>query len=177
MKADSVTWLIGGTGVVLLYSAYKGRNPLAVIQKTISGEGGSTSLQGVSWLSPSAPAVDNSGGNDLEPKVLVPINGRGMKLAPNAAGGFQYAETLYGQEIPLTGAFRTYQQEYDGWLREPGRFVRPTKTQGYHVQGLAIDVDSSVQDDPSLIAALTQAGWVQFSHAKDPPHWSYGVRG
>lgn len=33
-----VLWVLGGTGIILLYSAYKGQNPLTTVQNSLASE-------------------------------------------------------------------------------------------------------------------------------------------
>lgn len=183
MKVTTNVWLLGGAGVVLIYSAYKGKNPLNLLRGNLTGEktsadlASSTVTAGNIFGGASATGQAVATANDLEPKIQVTINGQGMTLAPDAAAAFKAAENAYGEPIPITGAFRTYAQEVKLATDKPGHgILHPSKTSAFHVQGEAIDVNSAYMNDPRLVSALEAAGFRRFDPTNvkgEGMHWNY----
>lgn len=117
---------------------------------------------------------------------LVAVAG-GFKLDKSAAAAYNKAVEYYGKPIPIGNSFRTYEQQaaaYEASGGASGTFGTPGKS--LHEVGLAVDLgQTSMFDDPLLIAAMDKAGWFRAGKKvkvngvlrPEPWHWSYGVKG
>jgi hypothetical protein len=187
-------WVAGGTGVVLLYSAYRNQGPLSVITNALGKAGPKTSIvTGVSAI-PGVGAIA-SGNNAIAPGRVAAIAARkeqpvyvsigsqpALQLDKDAAASFATVEAAYGKKIWLTGAARSYAAQVVAFRENPHRFGNPN--QSLHVVGLAVDVNGTLMnlEDPALIAAFSGNGWFRAAMKlanglPEPWHWSYGVPG
>jgi hypothetical protein len=115
-----------------------------------------------------------------------------VKLQPAAVRAFREAEDVYGRKtidqkrpprlrraraIRLTGiGWRDYDYQYSLWRSDSSRYARPWVSA--HVQGLAVDVDTSLPDfgngDGIICRALLSVGWRRVRD-DEPWHFSWGV--
>jgi hypothetical protein len=197
-----ISWIAGGTGVVLLYSAYKNVSPVSVLQGTLTGNPDRTPIQtgygsgftsGGTTGAPGARAgtspvdtnpVANAGvGTSRAAKLLarqitptlVPIPTQPtMRLDVTAMASFMAVQTAYGKPIPLTGAWRSEAVQAQGYETDPDRFAPPGK--GGHPVGIAVDVNANKVNlnDPKLFDSFTRYGWYRRGRS-GIMHYSYGV--
>lgn len=136
------------------------------------GNGGGGGGLGAGFYSPKPPVTL---------VTLTDINGfpmSGQQLDPASASAFQRATQLAGKTIRLTGAYRSLATEQAMERSDPANNPPGLGARSYHVQGKAIDVvNPEYANDPSIVRALSQAGWTQFNRTKEPWHWSYGGTG
>lgn len=133
-----------------------------------------------------APAMDDvSGGGDWEggpagpagkahlggaPLVWVRPN---VKMAATAAVALRRAEARLGRQIRIGNAYRGPDEQRRLANAKPGLAAPQGKS--YHERGLAMDLVNENGED--VRRALEAENWRQFSRAKEPWHWSYGVTG
>ncbi len=127
--------------------------------------GGDTSSSSSSGGSPCASAPYASS--------LVPIGQGSHKLAPAAAASFAAAEAQTGGRIAVTDSFRSSAQQADCHRRKPDLCAPAGRS--CHEKGIAVDVVD--MRNQRVIDALTANGWVRYDPAREPWHYSYGVRG
>jgi hypothetical protein len=110
---------------------------------------------------------------------------RYVQLQAPALRAFKAAEARLGHNriIKLTGhGYRTYRDQMDLWLSEPGRFAHPDTSM--HVEADAVDVDTgqrfklkTVAQTQALIRkALEAEGW-HYAVPGEPWHCSFRVAG
>lgn len=196
-------WMAGGTGIVLLYSAYKNESPFDVLQATLSAtptaarkiDTSTTSLG--STDSDPAPSYSSRAGsiaanNSREGQIaahviqptLVPIPTQpNMLLDIGAMTSFMKVQAKYGKPIILTGAYRSHAAQVDAYNRAGPNGTFGTPGTSKHEVGLAVDLHAMNNlEDPRLIAAFESEGWYRrgkvLSNGKPEPwHWSYKVPG
>lgn len=200
-NSEQVIGLTGlGAGIIIVFAAVKNKSPLALLKNALgnpvpvlplstpvgivpsnttqgfTNPTGNTGITTISDTSGRAQALVN---RTIQPD-LVSIGSQPMfRLDRIAAQSFAQVEAAYGKRIPITGSYRSYAQQAAAYALNPGRFAPPGHS--LHEVGLAVDVNSAIEDDPSLVNAFTSNGW--FRAAKiingrhEPWHWSYGVPG
>lgn len=194
-------WVAGGTGIVLVYSAYKNKSPFDVFKSTLTQTPTSKVIDpnhyvtGVLATTPSTVDVLESSlttkpstriqqiADRQRPPTLAPIPTQPYLLMDyEAAASFIAVQTAYGKPILLDNTYRTYQQQADAYAKAGpnGTFAPPGTS--LHEVGLALDINThSNLNDPALVAAFQNHGW--YRHGKiingvpEPWHWSYKVAG
>ncbi len=141
------------------------------------------------------PQPDQSGSESVQPTTIegsptitnkVLIGQGSFWLTPLAATAFKRAETIYGGQIKVVSAGRTRAEQVA--LRQangcPDIYNAPSSScriptarpgESQHEFGNAVDIAASVRDNPSVVSAMSSAGWCRYSPGKEPWHWSYGV--
>lgn len=173
-------WMVGGAGIVLIYSAYKNQSPVDVVRNTLSGEDGTPKIISgpisaadlASALSSPAGEPDagrkpikelafKAGGTNDSSQWVSVASQPSIKLAAPAASSFASVVAAYGKPIPLSGGGRSYEAQVIGYAANPERFALPGNS--LHEYGLAVDLNQtagkSFMEDPKLIAAFTSNGW------------------
>lgn len=194
MKAEMfLGWMAGGTGIVLLYSAYKNKSPLTVLTDTLTGN--KTTAAPISGFVSTTPTTGttvtgSTRASAIKAKTVRPdyvsIGSQpNLVLDRDAAASFARVEAAYGKTIFLSGASRSYAEQAASYALHPERFAPPGTS--LHEVGLAVDVVQTMNlEDPRLIAAFTSNGWFRagklgnwYGHGQihEPWHWSYGVAG
>ena len=182
----------GIAGAYLVAAAITNQNPLDGIRKALTG-GGQVAAITTPLPAGSSPVFGIGAGGQVSAAAaqqaapyatgtsapqLVTIGG-GFKLAPPAANAYRAASMAFGAPLPITDAYRTPAQQAACHAAKPG--VCAPEGSSLHERGLAIDLDTSRLPTPDAAQkanqALTINGWVQFSPAGEPWHYSYGVRG
>jgi hypothetical protein len=141
------------------------------------GDGGGGGGAGARFTG--SPAPSTSGGNPCRalpvPSAdqLVSIGQLGHRLRADAAASLARAERAAGGTISVTDSFRSREQQEDCHRRKP-TLCAPAGG-SCHEKGIAIDVVD--MNNRRIIDALTAEGWQRFDPAREPWHWSYGVRG
>lgn len=135
---------------------------------------------------------DNSG-NDHRPGMVnfvprFPRRHEAIKAQRPAVKAFQEAERRYGRKlakrkgwrwgrraraIGLTGSWRSFELQRSLWQSDPGRFASPYVSG--HVQGVAVDLNTTNADFELQRTILKEVGWQQV-RADEPWHWSLGPR-
>ncbi len=195
-----LAWFAAGTGVVLLYAAYKNVSPVSIItgrlsgddsrtpitttisnafDGTITGTVGDVGTDGYSkgdTIPPSPANVARAQAlqNRTAKPILVPIPSSPLNLLDSMAMlSFMKVQSEYGP-IAITGAYRSTAAQAKGYADDPGRFAEPGHSA--HEVGLAVDINTNKVDvnDPRLIAIMSRNGWYRVGKS-GPMHWSYGV--
>lgn len=101
-----VMWLLGGTGVFLLYSAYKNQQPQALLATYVNGETATAPISTYGVTSPGANIANPNDGTDKTPGV-------GINTFPTLG-------TTYG-----TGGLKTRQDISGTWnlIDRAGRMI------------------------------------------------------
>lgn len=201
MSSDApIGWVAAFVGAYFVYAAITDRNPVSALTAVITDSpssvkpigsmpagslsqtnagangapGGGSSFAPVATASPADTAAATAIANGTAPLRLVAIAG-GMSLAAPAATAYGRASSMFGQPIPITSGYRSFERQAAAYAKDQERFAPPDKS--LHVKGLAIDIDSSraKYNDPKLVSALTRSGWAQVG--SDVLHWSFGIRG
>lgn len=196
-----IGWMAGGTGVVLLYSAYKNVTPFSVLRGTLTGSDDRTAIQmhGTGFTTGSAPGAPGANvgtaptdshptasagsGTSRAAKLLarqitptlVPIPTQpNMRLDVGAMASFMSVQAEYGKPIPLTSGYRSEATQAAGHASDPDRFA-PANKSG-HTAGIAIDIHADKVDleDPRLYEIFTKHGWYRRGRS-GIMHYSYGV--
>lgn len=185
-----LAWVMAGAGSLLLYSAYRKRSPLDVLNGVV-GESEAFQTDYASTVVGNVGYTNTPGGNvgsisrlrmlanrEIRPE-LVRIQPSGM-LDKDAAASKARIDARVGAAVPNVGAYRSYAEQAAAYASNPGRFASPDKS--LHVVGLAIDVHSDWQHRSDVIAAFTSEGWHRARWGEgtkndEPWHWSYGVVG
>jgi hypothetical protein len=189
-----MAWVLGGTGALIVYSAYRSQNPLNVL-KGVVGPSIYQPGSGVPDLppDPKAPPPGNVSdpvrirqiaNREIAP-TLVDIPGGG-KLDIASAASLRRINAKLGYTVGNVGAWRSYAEQLRLWLDKPGTFGDPNKS--LHVVGLAIDVVDSQRENQALQQAFAAEGWHRAralgiggcgTQGRDDEHWhwSYGVCG
>lgn len=194
-----LAWLAGGTGVVLVYSAYKNVGPMSVLTGNLTGDKTRTTIDSTTGVV-SGGTTGDTGSGDYSRDQTVPVSpGESARLqqianrtlAPTliplptqpwiqldvqAVASFMKVQAEYGKPIPLTGGYRSYADQAKGYQQDPSRFAAPGKS--LHEVGLAIDIntDKTNVGDPKLVDVMSKAGWFRVGKSGDM-HWSFGVAG
>lgn len=193
--------MAAGTGVILVYSAYRNTGPLSVLTGALTGDSARTTIN--AGISPSVNVVTTGGdvsgssavgstraagikAKTIRPEYVALINHPGLVLDKEAAASFFQVETSYGKPISLSGASRSTAEQAANYALHPERFGKPGTS--LHEVGLAVDVNQLLNlEDPNLINAFTSHGWFRAGKMghwynktttiPEPWHWSYGVPG
>lgn len=194
-----MAWMLGGTGALLVYSAFKKENPIKVLTDTM-GAGKAVSFVPSSGA-PLAPADPNSRGappGTSEASRLRMIASRlisptlvnippGGQLDIAAAGSLSRINARLGFTVQNVGAYRSYAEQAALYASDPERFGSPEGSM--HVVGLAIDVHAEQMKNANLVREFVAEGWHRVrwigpghcgtgSRAQNEEHhWSYGVCG
>jgi len=187
-----LSWVFGGIGALLVYSAYKTQSPIDVLKGV--ADTGKVTFGNPSTIDPNTGrAIPQTPGavpgneaarlralatRELKP-TLISIPGGGM-LDIAAAASLQRINAKLGFIVRNVGAYRSYAQQASLWASDPNRFAPPTSS--LHVVGLAIDVAADQMNRADVIAAFTAEGWHRARYGAgtrndEPWHWSYGVSG
>lgn len=173
-------WLVGGAGIVLLYSAYKNESPITVVRDALTGErsersvlSGPISAADAASSLLSTPATTDAGrkpinvlatkaGGTTDSREWISVASQpNIKLARPAAASFSSVVAAFGKPIPLSGGGRSYAEQVAGYALHPERFGTPGTS--LHEYGLAVDLSQTAGkaflEDPKLIAAFTSNGW------------------
>lgn len=195
-----VGWVAGGTGVLLIYSAYRNRSPVETLTGVLTGSTATANAINPSAGSVGRSTVDSQSGNpapsyssrqgsihngtreqriangDVQP-TLMPIPTQPYLVLDTAAvASFMRVQIQYGKPIILDNSYRTSAQQAAGYASDPHRFAPPGHS--LHEKGLAVDVNSKLMslNDPALVSAFAGNGWFR-ARMDEPWHWSYGVSG
>jgi hypothetical protein len=187
-------WLAGGTGIVLVYSAYKNHSPVDVLRNTLKGDktsianisvtpglGASSAASGIRPTDETDSRAISISKGAIKP-TLVPIPTQPLLLMDiDAVASFMKVQWQYGRPIILGNTYRTSKQQSDSYQRDPVHFAPPGHS--LHEKGLALDLNTSLMntEDPKLISAFESNGWFRRGKVIDGKpelwHWSYGVPG
>lgn len=200
-------WVAGGTGIILLYSAYRNQNPVDVVTNALNGSGSEVRKITDTWKFsddlPEPGETTTTGspynmvgtqmqkayqvGGTADSTQWVSIGSQPQhKLAAPAAASFARVEAKYGKKIGISGAGRSYAAQVIGYATAPERFGKPGTS--LHEFGLAVDLNQivSLMEDPKLIEAFQSEGWFRRGkrgnwfgqeNIPEPWHWSYLVPG
>jgi hypothetical protein len=124
----------------------------------------------------------------VEPDVPFDKRHETVKLQPAALEAFRAAEKLFGKKvavnngwkpklakaraIEVTGSWRDYDYQVVLYARDSSRYAKPWVSG--HVQGLCIDVNTTLPFLDDANAALAATGWRRV-RSDEPWHWSWGV--
>lgn len=193
MSAGStfIGWIAGGTGVVLLYSAYKNVSPTDVVRGTLTGDSTRNPIANPSVPnSSSSDTPSNPGGsgapyaantvpravdiwNDRISPTLVPIPTQpNLRMDIAAVASFMKVQAEYGKPIILSGTYKSAEQAIADNAREPNRFAAKSG----HSKGIALDIDMNKVNvnDPKLFEVFSRNNWFRVGRS-GPMHYSWGI--
>lgn len=183
-----IGWIAGGTGIVLLYSAYKNKSPFDVLKGTLTQTPTTATIDPNNYtvgvlqnptvlgsvpdqssvdilqntLSTAPSARIQAIANRTKPPTLAPIPTQpNLLMDYEAVASFMLVQAQYGKPIILDNTYRTLAQQTAAYNKvgPDGTFGKPGTS--LHEVGLALDIktNASYLNDPALIKAFQDHGW------------------
>lgn len=127
------------------------------------------------WVNHSDICKDDWGNIVISPKWKKP-NGtvvdrnEPLKLQRSAVRSIRAVEKKIGEQVVVTGTWRSCSEQYTLWRSDSTRYASPNVT--LHTQGLAIDVNMDYLNDKMRVALLNH-GWYQARPTDEPWHFSF----
>jgi hypothetical protein len=132
-------------------------------------DGGQTVPQGSSAPSSGANISERVIREASDPRLTLMGQGN-LRLTHNAAAKFRQAEQIYGGQITITGAWRSWAEQEDCHRRKPTVCAPPGRSE--HQAGEAVDVHTAFYNE-RIKQALLQAGFKQLPSE----YWHFSLNG